>query len=242
MSEFDAYTDDYEGMLERGLAVSGEAQDFFARGRVAWLAERVAKLGLHPREVLDYGCGTGGTTPLLLELLEARSVVGVDASERSLATARELHSSPSARFQSIRDYEPDGSMDLAYCNGVFHHIPLAERPAAIQYIASSLRPGGLLAFWENNPWNPGTRYVMSRIPFDRDAIRLSALEAQRLVRSAGLSVLRVDYCFFFPRLLAWLRGIEPLLSWCPFGAQYMVLCERPSTPEALRVDAPTHAH
>ena len=229
MSEFDAYTDDYEGMLERGLAVSGEAQDFFARGRVAWLAERVAKLGLHPREVLDYGCGTGGTTPLLLELLEARSVVGVDASERSLATARELHSSPSARFQSIRDYEPDGSMDLAYCNGVFHHIPLAERPAAIQYIASSLRPGGLLAFWENNPWNPVTRLAMSQVPFDRDAELVWPGEARRLLRAAGFQPLATDYLFFFPRFAAFLRPLEPALRWLPLGGQYLVLCRKPET-------------
>jgi hypothetical protein len=26
-----------------------------------------------------------------------------------------------------------------------------------------MRPGGVVALWENNPWNPATRYVMGRI-------------------------------------------------------------------------------
>ena len=74
-----------------------------------------------------------------------------------------------------------------------------ERAGAIDYIYRALRPGGLMAFWENNPWNPGTRYVMSRIPFDRDAITLSAREAQGLIRTGGLDVLRTDFLFIFPK-------------------------------------------
>jgi hypothetical protein len=52
----------------------------------------------------------------------------------------------------------------------------------------SLRPGGLFAPWENNPWNPNTRYVMSRIPFDRDATTLSPPKAVGLLRQNGFQV------------------------------------------------------
>ena len=68
--------------------------------------------------------------------------------------------------------------------------------AAIDYVLRSLRPGGLFAFWENNPWNPGTRYVMSRIPFDRDAITLSPLEARQLLRVGGFEILRTDFLVY----------------------------------------------
>jgi SAM-dependent methyltransferase len=231
MSEFDAYTEDYESLLNRGLWVSGESQTYFSRGRVAWLSRRIHQLGFRPEKVLDYGCGTGTATPFLVELLGARSVTGVDVSERSLEVAREACTGLPAQFLTARDYVPDESIDLAYCNGVFHHIPPPDRLDAVRYIARCLRPGGLFALWENNPWNPGTQYIMSRIPFDRDAIKLSSFEARRLVTAAGLSVLRVDYTFFFPGPLDWLRPIEPRLSWCPFGAQYQVLCTRPAAPE-----------
>ena len=106
-------------------------------------------------------------------------------------------------------------------------IPVQERPAVINYISRSLGPGGLFALWENNPWNPGARIVMKRIPFDRDAIMLSALEAKRLLRDAGFEILRVDFLFIFPRALGWLRWLEPPLSRLPFGAQYQVLGRKP---------------
>lgn len=68
---------------------------------------------------------------------------------------------------------------------------------------------------------------MSRIPFDRDAITLAAPEARRLLRAAGFDILRTDFLFIFPRMLRWSRGIEPLISRLPLGAQYQVLCRKP---------------
>jgi SAM-dependent methyltransferase len=117
-------------------------------------------------------------------------------------------------------------IDLAFCNGVFHHIPPDERAAAVDYIYRSLRCGGLFALWENNPWNPGTKYVMSRIPFDKGAITLKPPEARRLLQAGGFEVLSTSYLFIFPRALSWLRAIEPVVSTLPLGAQYQILCRR----------------
>jgi hypothetical protein len=77
--------------------------------------------------------------------------------------------------------------------------------------------------WENNPWSPGARLVMSRIPFDRDAIMVWPVQARRLVREAGLSVLGTDFAFVFPRSLRFLRSTESSLRRLPLGAQYQVL-------------------
>jgi SAM-dependent methyltransferase len=119
-------------------------------------------------------------------------------------------------------------VDLAYCNGVFHHIPLEHREAAVCFVYRSLRPGGLFAFWENNPWNPGARYVMAHCAFDRDAIPLNPVEARRLLRSEGFTVLRTDFLFVFPRVLRALRPVEQLICRLPIGAQYQVLCGKPA--------------
>jgi SAM-dependent methyltransferase len=123
---------------------------------------------------------------------------------------------------------------LAFCNGVFHHIPLDERPQVVRYIADCLRPGGLFALWENNPWNPGTRYIMSRVPFDRDAVTLTAREARALVEAIGLRVVRTDYCFVFPRVLSALRRFEHYMMPLPIGAQYQVLCQKGGDESAAR--------
>jgi SAM-dependent methyltransferase len=163
-----------------------------------------------------------------------RSCSAVDVSACSLEEAQREHGATGARFMAIDEYHPSGTIDLAFCNGVFHHIPPNLRGAAVRYVLESLRPGGLFAFWENSPWNPGTRYVMSRIPFDRDAITLTPPEARQLLTDNGFEIVRTDFLFVFPRLLRWFRMLEPRLSHLPLGAQYQVLARRsPSSSRPL---------
>jgi hypothetical protein len=112
---------------------------------------------------------------------------------------------------------------------VFHHIPLAERADAARTVWRALRPSGWFAFWENNPWNPGTQVVMKRCPFDRDAQTLSPPRARALLGTAGFEVVRTDFLFMFPRALKALRFIEPRVARWPLGAQYQVLCRKPAS-------------
>jgi SAM-dependent methyltransferase len=220
---FDQFAGDYDSALQQGLAVSGEEKSFFARGRVAWLARCLESLGCRPRTVIDFGCGTGTSIPLFFELLGAREVIGVDVSAASLAVAAEKHGAADVQFMHLDDWQPVPTADLVFCNGVFHHIPPARRRGTVERIFGALRPGGLFALWENNPYNPGTRLVMSRIPFDRDAIMVWPGEANRLLQSAGFTVVKTDFQFIFPRMLKGLRFMEPWLSRLPLGAQYQVL-------------------
>ena len=224
-AHFDDYAENYDCALNQGLSATGESKDYFARQRVIWLSQCLRQMSLRPQRVLDYGCGTGSTAALLLEVLEADYVIGVDSSMKSVSVARQTHTQRTQFFVNS-EFNPDQTVDVAYCNGVFHHIPVQARAGQLKYIANSLRPGGLIALWENNPWNPGTRYVMSRIPFDRDAITLTPLNARRMLRSNGFEVLRTDFLFFFPRSLRFLRPVEPALSRFPLGGQYQVLCRR----------------
>jgi SAM-dependent methyltransferase len=169
MNDFDIYATEYDTHLNRGLSITGESKDYFARARIAWLAGCLGALRTKPRVVLDYGCGTGSSIPFILELVEADRVIGVDTSRIALDIARRSYGSDRVRFSLLDQYRPNGEVDLAFCNGVFHHIPPKGRIATLDYIHCALRPEALFALWENNPANPGTRYVMSRIPFDRDA-------------------------------------------------------------------------
>ena len=158
-----------------------------------------------------------------------RSSVGVDASRDSLDIARRTHVDPRLRFSTMSDLPPSGQFDVAYCNGVFHHVEPDERLEALAYIHRSLAEGGVFGFWENNPWNPGTRLVMRRIPFDRDAKLISPPRARQLLTRAGFDVLGTDFLFLFPRVLAALRPLEARLARLPAGAQYMVLARKTST-------------
>lgn len=229
---FDEYAATYEAALAQGLSASGEDSAYFARERIAWLARRLHQLterGLWagtPTVLLDFGCGTGSAAPFLRGTLHPATLVGVDVSARSLAVARQRHGGPGVHFCLPSEYPPTAQVDLAYCNGVFHHIPPNERAAALEFVHGCLRPGGVFALWENNPWNLGTRFVMSRIPFDRDAVTLAPPAARRLVQASGFELLGTDFLFVFPRALHRLRVWEPGLSRLPLGAQYLTLCRR----------------
>lgn len=228
-AEFDEFAADYDRALARGLAVSGEDKNFFARGRIDWLARRLREIGERPRRILDFGCGIGSAAPFLLQTFAPDSITGVDISEMSLAAARRMNQSDRVSFYSFDQYETVGSIDLAFCNGVFHHIPVVDRAAAVGYVWKSLRPGGLFALWENNPWNPGTRLVMSRIPFDQDAVTLSAPETRRMLVERGFEIISTDFLFIFPKMLRVFRSIEPRLARLPLGAQYQALCRKPQS-------------
>lgn len=226
-AEFDRYAERYDEVLNAALAATGEDAEFFLRGRARWLAHCLAARGVRPRSLLDFGCGVGSAAPVFLDALSVDSILGVDVSPGVVEAARRDHGSARVHFALREDQEPDGRFDLAFTNGVFHHIPLPEHAAAAAYVFRSLRAGGLFAFWENNPWNPGTRFVMSRCAFDRDAVTLAPRTARRLLRAAGFEVLRTDFLFVFPRLLHSLRPLEPFLARWPLGAQYQVLGYKP---------------
>jgi trans-aconitate methyltransferase len=228
-SQFDKHADTYDAELNRALAVSGEDKNYFALERVNWLKRSLQRLHELPSSAIDYGCGVGDTTALLREAFDLNPVIGLDESLRSLEHARLQHASTSCKFLPFHDFVPQANVDIVYCNGVFHHIPVSERAPSLDYIRRCLRPGGLFALWENNPWNPGTRYVMSQCSFDHDAKTISPPQAVRLVRDQGFQVISIHYLFFFPRFLKLFRFLEPHFSRFPLGAQYQILCRKPAS-------------
>lgn len=223
---FDHYAAAYEEALSNAIAPSGESREYFAAGRVAWLKHCLDELKLPVNSLLDFGCGDGATTPLLFQALHAQSAAGVDVSVKSLEIARKQYGSEQIHFEPIGEFQPAGQIDLAYCNGVFHHILPPQRAQALSLVHGALRGGGLFSFWENNPWSLATRYVMSRCAFDRDAITLTPPEARKLLKQGGFEILRTDFRFIFPRSLRALRGIEDWIYRAPLGTQYQILCRK----------------
>ena len=150
-AEFDEYAGDYDAALNQGLSASGESKEYFAQGRVDWLSGILKQRQFTPRRIMDFGCGTGASTPFLLDTLKSESLVGVDVSRGLLKVAEKDFGSNRARFSLIAEYDGENEIDLAFCNGVFHHIPPKDRAEAVGFVKKALRPGGLFAFWENNP-------------------------------------------------------------------------------------------
>jgi len=222
----------YDAELNQGISLSGEDKDFFAMGRLEILAKCLQSRGSPaPSAILDYGCGAGDTTVRLAHLWTQSRVVGVDTSESLLSVARTRTNGQSrCEFYAPVSVPKGLRFDLVYCNGVFHHIPPAERDAALNWIQTRMAPAAWFALWENNSWNPGTRWVMRRIPFDRGAIPLSPLQAIRMLKRNGFAVQSCDFAFVFPKCLKGLRPLEPWLRKWPIGAQYQILSRQEPPP------------
>ena len=168
-------------------------------------------------------CSTTGAAlaaqgPELLERLGAQMVVGVDASGDSLDIARRTHVDPRLRFSTMIDLAPSGQFDVAYCNGVFHHVEPGERLDALAYIHRSLAEGGVLRFLGEQSLesrhSPGDATHPVRSRREADPRR----RARELLTRAGFDVLETDFLFLFPRVLSALRPLEARLARLPAGA------------------------
>jgi len=219
-----ARSDEYDAMLAAGIGLSGEDKPFFIDGRLASLFGSLPA-GWSPERILDFGCGTGDTAAALSARVPGAKVVGVDVSAPALSLARAHH--PAVRFADVAELPALGAFDLCYLNGVLHHVEPARRGETMAAIFAALCPGGRLALFENNAWNPGAWMVMRRIPFDRDAVPMSPREARRLVTAAGFEGVALRSLFYFPHPLAWLRFLERGLARLPLGAQIQVLARKP---------------
>jgi SAM-dependent methyltransferase len=210
----------YEMMLNKGISLSGENQEFFIAGRTEDLRSQLSAV---PYRILDFGCGIGKTCAHLAKVFPESKIVGADLADGALEHARRTYASDRIEFVRIPDLPEYEAFDLCYVNGVFHHISRFERQRTLEVIRAALVPGGHLAIFENNPWNPGARLVMHRIPFDKRAILLSCIELRNRIRQAGYEIVSTRSLFYLPRALARVRFIEHYLVRMPLGAQYYVL-------------------
>ena len=241
MSEtvFDHIASDYEAIHNRSLPPGVKSDDFVRQKATLvcrWLLEN--DRGDQVR-YLDFGCGNGRLfrylldAPALQPMLSAGrlQLYGFDTSTASLAEAAALTSESNAvtLAESLDALPADNSFDLIISCNVFHHIPPAERPAAIGHLAQRLRPDGRLVLWEHNPFNPATRLLVRLCPFDGDARLLTLASARRLCAGASLHPLHHQYVNILPPGLhrfPLIAAGEKLLAGWPFGSQYWLMCGR----------------
>jgi len=232
-STFDDFANDYDSALNQGLRFTGECKEYFSAKRILLLANHLEKLQASPKSILDFGCGTGSSTPFFLKHFNSAEISGIDPSEKSLEIAHKAHGTETGPTYITTDaFTPRSQFDLAYCNGVFHHIPACEQLLSAKLVFDSLKPGAHFSFWENNPWNPMTRFIMKRVPFDHDARLIWPNKARRLLRLAGFRIIATNFAFVFPSGLKMLRFLEYPLCKLPLGGQYHVLCSRPRDNDA----------
>jgi SAM-dependent methyltransferase len=221
-SEFDRYAGDYDALLKDPIRDRfAQGASFFHLRKWLLLRDFLSRQRLRPESLawLDVGCGKG-------ELLRFGGgsfgrAVGCDPSEEMLRECAGLQ----VEHQSNPTGLPFGehSFDLITAVCVYHHLTAIERRELTREACRVLRPGGIFAIFEHNPWNPATRLIVSRTPVDANAVLLTAGETRRIMRGAGLKPQTTSYYLYFPEsLFSKVGGFEKYLTAIPAGGQYAV--------------------
>src|SRR3712207_5166876 len=125
---------------------SDEARRLLVQERTGNAREALLLTGLQRGDrVLDAGCGPGGITEMIAELVGPTGhVTGLDLSEERLARARQVNQHHAhVRFQSAdvrRTGLPDAAFDYTWCQFVLQYVP--DRWEALAELARVTRRGG----------------------------------------------------------------------------------------------------
>jgi SAM-dependent methyltransferase len=226
MSSFDPYSDSYQRVVDQSISFIGQTSDFFTKLKAHELLDVMRRCAGEPSllNVLDVGCGIGGTDSYLLPYV--RRLVGVDVSRAMLDKAAAAN--PGAAYE-VCDGETlpfdDGSFDFSFSICVVHHVPPPNRPRFVRELVRVTRRGGVVAIAEHNPFNPLTRLVVMRCVFDDDAVLLRMREAARLLEAANARVVDRRYIAFVPLRGTAFRKIERSFRRIMLGAQYIITGE-----------------
>jgi SAM-dependent methyltransferase len=225
---FDDFAGNYAELIKDPIRDKFAAtSDFFFERKIQVILRFFRKAGIQPEKLdwLDIGCGQGNMLRAGLPFF--KSAAGCDPSKGMLQACTGLK----VRAQESLDKLPfaDASFDFITTVCVYHHVPYAERRRLTIESLRVLKPAGTFCIIEHNPWNIGTRVIVSRTPVDADAKLLNPPETRRLLAQAGTRILGTRYFLLFPQTIYSCFGpVEVALQSVPLGGQYAVFAEKPS--------------
>ena len=163
------------------------------------------------KSVLDAGCGTG--TLAAEAARRGANVLGVDADENMLKTARKNY--PQLTFErcKLEEFKRDCAFDCVYSNAVLHWI--ADQEKVAENIYACLKDGGMFACEFGGAGNADTVLTALKAGLEREGaqykspFRYRGLEFKRVLVNAGFAV---KYIKLFPRMTA-LKGEDGLDNW-----------------------------
>lgn len=219
--DFDNGATSYSNDLDKTLAFTGMEHAFFVdvkRDHIVRMAQAhfsdIAAL-----EVLDLGCGIGAYHAGLKNRFG--ELHGIDVSEQSIQVASAQH--PFVRyatFDGVRLPYADEQFSLTFAVCVMHHVPPEQWTSLLKELNRVTKPNGLMLIFEHNPYNPATQYIVKTCDIDKDAVLLRPRTLKKLAAAAGFQALDTKTIISVPPANAFLKRLDSLLGYLPFGAQY----------------------
>jgi trans-aconitate 2-methyltransferase len=187
----------------------------------------VGRIGAaEPRLVVDLGCGPGQLTATLASRWPGAVIRGIDSSAEMISAADQLlRDADGARAAGrlsfavgdVRDWRPEGPVDVIVSNAVLQWIPGHEK--LLTHWADILAPGGWLAFQvagnldqpihaivlelaASSRWRP----LLADVPLNRQAADPAAYLDLLTQAGCGVDAWETTYLHVLP-------GENPVLEW-----------------------------
>lgn len=222
--DFDHYAEDYENILGKDLKFFGEDKSYFAEYKIQVLLQNLKDT---PKLILEYGCGIGRNFPYFIEHFPESDIYGCDISKKSIEIAENLYPKIKFFIAEKKDQEEYlNKFDLVFVTNVLHHVNPLKRNKVLNRINRMLKPNGILVIFEHNPFNPITRYIVKKCPFDYDAVLITPKELKRIVSNSGYNNVKYNFMIFFPAFLKKLRRFEKYMKKIPLGGQYYLISNK----------------
>lgn len=219
-TEFDEYSHTYKEILKNSLKRFKKDDQFFDVVKIKHLYDYVIK-DKKSYDILDFGCGIGKLTGLLASENQESIVVGYDISKQSILLAEKENAEHQNLF-FCNEIPQDARYNFIIVANVFHHIKSEKHIRTLNILKDLLKSNGEIIIFEHNPFNPLTRYIVNKCPFDVDAELISLNRFVKLADQCQLEVKLKKYILFFPWHPNIFQRIEWYMRWVPLGAQYMI--------------------
>jgi trans-aconitate 2-methyltransferase len=132
---------------EMKFEFDGEKYKLASSQQEAWGKKLIAELEFEGDErILDLGCGDGVLTAELAEFVPDGFVLGIDASESMIETARKDHAGINVRFEllDINAIDFESEFDLVFSNATLHWVK--DHCKLLRNVFKSLKDKGAARF------------------------------------------------------------------------------------------------
>lgn len=214
---FDKYNDSYDEELAKNLSKIPfhDNIEYYAEHKIQILKE----ICPYANSILESGCGIGRNIKFIQKYYPGSEIAGADVSNTCLAEAKSSY--PDIDF-FLPENIPLNTYDLLLIADVIHHISPNERKMYLNSLKQHLKNVAEIVIFEQNPYNPLTRYLVNTCPFDEEAELISAIELVKLLNDVGFAVNLYSYCFFFPSSFHRINHLENWLAKIPLGGKYYI--------------------
>ena len=225
--DFDEYASSYREIHSDNIRLTGADSFYFAELKVRLLIKPEKNI---PLKVLDVGCGDGATEVYFKKYFPAWQVTAIDVSVKSVEEAKNknIEGTIFKVYDGKNIDAAEEEFDVVFMAGVLHHMNFSLHDGLLKEIKRVLKKQGRFYLFEQNPFNPFTRYLVNTCEFDKDARLLKSNYTRGILMKQDFKIQKKEYIIFFPRKWFFLKMIflEKYLRWLSVGAQYYFVSKK----------------